>query len=350
MSLESEAITPSHSSSSAPSRDEQQSRSDLSQSFNVPLLGERLVEIDPTASIADRIALIAANQHARVSRKQLLAAGILPAAVQRRVAGGRLIGVHRGVYALPHTADVPLAAEAGALLGCGAGSALSHHTASTLWRLRPGLARPVHVTIPALRGGPSLAGVEIHRSKTLARADVRLHDDLPITSPARTLLDVSAALTDRDIERMLDEALFVQRIVTAAHIRDVLKRAGGHPGRARLARVAGEHKHSTRTESDPEEKLYTLIYVSDLPLPETQVPILGHPTDFFWRDLLLAVEVDAYGTHGSRARFESDRRRDARLLAEMGILVIRFTEQAIQTRPFEVIALLARTIGWRERR
>jgi len=76
--------------------------------------------------------------------------------------------------------------------------------------------------------------------------------------------------------------------------------------------------------------------------------VLGFRLDFFWPQLGLAVEVDAYGTHGSRRRFEADRRRDARLLADKGISVLRLTKSGIEERPFEVIALLARAIGQRE--
>src|SRR5205085_12175836 len=134
------------------------------------------------------------------------------------------------------TADLPLAAETAALLACGEGAVLSHHSAATLWRLRPGVARPVHVTIASERGWPALAGVRIHRSRTITRADVRIHEHLPVTSPARTLLDVAATLTDRDVESLLDEGLFARRILTIAQVRDVLARAGNHPGRARLDR------------------------------------------------------------------------------------------------------------------
>jgi len=76
--------------------------------------------------------------------------------------------------------------------------------------------------------------------------------------------------------------------------------------------------------------------------------VLDYRLDLYWPDLRLAVEVDAYTTHGSSARFEADRRRDARLLTELGTVVIRVTRLAIETRPFEVIALLARAIGRRE--
>jgi very-short-patch-repair endonuclease len=264
------------------------------------------------------------------------------------VHNGRLELVHRGVYAVPQTADTPLAAETAALLACGADAVLSHHSAATLWGLRPGVARPVHVTIIGARGFPRPAGVRLHRSRTLAATDIRLHESLRVTSPARALLDVAATLPDRDVERLIDEALFTRRLVTISEIADLLRRAGAHPGRARLERVASGHAHSTRTESPPEERMFGLIRGSGLPEPRLQVDVLGYRLDFFWPELRLALEVDAYGTHGSPARFEADRRRDARLLAEKRISVLRLTRSAIEERPLEAVALLGRAIGQRE--
>jgi very-short-patch-repair endonuclease len=315
----------------------------------VRLIDGRRIRGVSGASVDARIRAIAERQHARVSRAQLLAFGVSPDAIGRRLRNRRLERVHTGVYGLPNTTDLPLAIEAAALLACGDRAVLSHHSAATLHGLRPGTARPVHVTIPGERGGPAPEGVIVHRSLTLTAADTRIHQGLPIASPARTLLDVAATLADRDIERLLDEALYVQRILKLGDVRDVLARAGGHPGRARLSRVAGSRaRRSTQTESPPEETLFALIRKAGLPEPEVQVHILGYRLDFFWRELRLAVEVDAYGTHGSPARFESDRRRDARLLAEEGIIVLRLTKAAIEERPIEAIALLARAIGQRE--
>lgn len=241
-----------------------------------------------------------------------------------------------------------MAAESAALLACGEGALLSHHSAVTLWRLRAGTARPIHLTLIGDRGRPKLVGVRIHRSLTIGPRDIRIHEGLPVTSPARALLDVSPALTDRDVERLVDEGVFARRIVTIDEIADVLARAGNHPGRARLARVAGCRTRSTATDSPPEEQLLRLIRAAGLPEPELQAPVLDYRLDFFWPRLRLAVEVDAYGTHGSRARFEADRRRDARLLTERGIVVLRVTKLAIETRPFEVIALVARALAQRE--
>jgi very-short-patch-repair endonuclease len=291
------------------------------------------------------IRAIADAQRGQVARDQLLDAGVDRHAIDRRLGNGRVERVYWGVYSLPGTSELASAAEAAALLACGPGAVLSHHSAATLWELRPGQARPVHVTIPTDRGGPAPAGVKLHRSRILTPADIRIRNGLPVTSPARTLLDVAATLPDRDIERLLDEALFARRIVTRAEIGSLLRRAGGHPGRARLTRINAAHTRTTDTESPPAEKLFGLIRAAGLPEPEVQVQILEYKLDFFWPELNLAVEVDAYGTHGSPARFEADRRRDARLLAERGIVVIRITRRMIEERPQEALGLVARAIG-----
>jgi very-short-patch-repair endonuclease len=335
------------------------SRAAGDRGVSCPISGEnpprsaRLVDggrilIDPGARTDARIAAIAARQRARVARTQLLDVGITSGAIQRRLTGGRLARVYAGVYSLPATQDVPLATETAALLACGEHAVLSGHSAATLWCLRPGVARPVHVTLLAGRGPMGLDGLVLHRSSTITAADVRLHQGLPVTSPARTLLDVAATLPDRDIERLLDEALFALRIVSRSELEDTLARAGNHPGRARLARVARGHTRSTKADSPPEEAMLTMIRAAGLPEPDMRVPMLDYRLDFYWPAQKLAVEVDAYGTHGGAHRFEDDRRRDARLLAERGVGVLRVTRLAIEQRRLEVVATLARAIATRE--
>jgi very-short-patch-repair endonuclease len=326
----------------------QASPSDGLAAQSVRLVDGCLLSVAFDAPVDDVISAITERQRGRVARQQLLAGGATPSAIDRRLRSGTLERVHGSVYGLPQTADIPLATETAALLACGEGAALSHHSAATLWELRPGRARPVHVTIPIGRSGPTPLGVKLHRSRTITKADVSLLEGLPVTSPARTLLDVAANLPDRDLERLLDEALFARRIVTRPQINALLKRAGGHPGRTRLARVAQAHTDNTQTDSPTTEKLLGLIRASGLPQPRHEVPVLDYRLDLFWPELHLAVEVDAYGTHGSPARFESDRRRDARLLTEKGILVIRITKLMIEQRPLEALALVARAIGQRE--
>jgi very-short-patch-repair endonuclease len=324
----------------------QASKFDASAPHTVVLLGECPLSVVGDAPADEVIGAVAERQRGRVARSQLLAAGVQPSAIDRRLRNKRLEWVHCGVYGLPHTSDVPLAAETAALLACGEGAVLSHHSAITLWGLRTGEARPVHVTIPVGRRGPAPDGVKLHRSRILAPRDTRIFQGLPVTSPARALLDVAATLPDRDVERLLYEAILARRLLTPGEIADILRRAGRHAGRRRLARVAGAPQSDTSSRAA--EALLAMIRAAGLPEPRTEVPVLDYRLDLFWPELNLAVEVDAYGTHGSRARFESDRRRDARLLTELGIVVIRITRVMIGERPREALALVARAIGQRE--
>lgn len=337
-----------HSRASGAGRGDQGSEVDPSATRVIPLVGGMRIRVRLHGPVDVRIASIAGKQCGTVAREQLLMAGVSRGAIRRRLTSGRLERVHHGVYRLAGTAGVPFGDETAALLACGSEAVLSHHSAVTLWGLRPGTARPVHVTLTGKRGVPSLDGVIVHRSRTLTLADVRRHNRLSVTTPARALLDVSADLTDRDVERLLNEGLFALRILTRADIDDVLARAGSHSGRARLRRVATSHIPSSRTDSPPEEALLKMIRAAGLPEPRAQAYVLGYRLDFHWPELRLAVEVDTYGTHGSPARFDSDRRRDARLLTEKRIVVLRLTGRAIEGRPFEVLGLVARAIGQRE--
>ena len=72
-----------------------------------------------------------------------------------------------------------------------------------------------------------------------------------------------------------------------------------------------------------------------LPQPEVNVSIDRYVVDFLWPDKSLIVEVDGWGSHGTRSAFEEDRARDARL-AVLGYEVVRFTWRQIIDGPGEV--------------
>jgi hypothetical protein len=156
------------------------------------------------------VTAVAAVQHGVVSRDQLRAAGVSDGAVTGMVARGELVRVYRGVYRLSPVVHVPLAREVAALLACGPEAVLSHRTAADLWALPVALSRGLHVVRRA--HGPEPVGVTVHRSRTLTAQDIRHRHGLPLTSPARTLLDLAETLTPRQLERAVDEAL-VKHIV-----------------------------------------------------------------------------------------------------------------------------------------
>ena len=310
---------------------------------SVWILCDGTLRLAPGLTSDEIIAAIAAQQRERVARWQLLAGGVDRGTIGRRLHRGRLLLKYPSVYALPGTDEVPHAADAAGLLSAGPEALLADHSAAVLYRLRPGIAYPVHVVIPRdRRGVGTTPGLIVHRSKILTPRDRRIHEGLPVTSPARMFLDISVRLPDREVERLLADAIYSLKLLDINEINELLGRAGGHPGAPRLARVAGHPP--AKTDSKPETDLLDLIRQATLEEPLTQYWILDYKVDFYWPAHKLVVEVDAYGTHGSRAKFEADRRRDAHLTAA-GYTVIRFTREQIENEPFAVIALLARMLS-----
>lgn len=98
------------------------------------------------------VAKIAARQHGVVSFAQLNWAGLDKDAIARRIAGGRLHRVHRGVYAVGHKGLSNEGTWMAAVLACGEGAALSHRSAAELWRMLPPAGGVPNVTVPTYAG------------------------------------------------------------------------------------------------------------------------------------------------------------------------------------------------------
>ena len=151
-----------------------------------------------------RIAAIVERQRGRVARGQLLDAGLSRSSITRRLRNGRLTQQHPGVYRVGPDVEIEFGEETAALLATRPNSYLAGHSAATLLGIRPGIARPIHVVVPysSQTGDPD--GVKVHRSAILTRKDVTVHKGLPVTSPARTLLDIAIELPDTDVELALE--------------------------------------------------------------------------------------------------------------------------------------------------
>jgi very-short-patch-repair endonuclease len=286
------------------------------------------------------VAEVAAAQRGAISYRQLTAAGLGRGAIAHRVAQGRLHRVHRGVFLVGHRAAAPLARETAALLACGDGAVLSHRTAAAMWGLIDALPANVDVTVHGRDCGRR-AGVRNHRLRHPAKVVQR--DGLPITAPPRTLLDLAEAVTERDLERALNEA-FVQQLTTESQLRDTAARANNRRG-ARLLREALDRATGpTLTRSEAERLLLDLLQAGRLPAPETNVKFAGYEVDALWRDRRLVVEIDGYAFHRTRDAFERDRRRDADLQAA-GFRVLRTTWRQLTEQPQPLLVRIAQLLA-----
>jgi predicted transcriptional regulator of viral defense system len=289
------------------------------------------------------IAQLADRQHGVVSLAQLTAFGLTPSAVRKRARAGRLHPVHRTVFAVGRRRLTLPGVWMAAVLACGDEAVLSHRSAAALWGLRADNRATTDVSVPT-RAARSRAGIDVHRSTTLCDDDVTTHDGIPCTTVARTLLDLAEVVDHRGVERAIEQAE-VLRIFDLRAVEDVLARASGRWGAARLRGVLKELAEPALTVNDLEERFLAICVTASLPRPEVNVwlDIDDEPpvkADFLWRRARLVVETDGWGTHGTRQAFERDRRRDQRLrLARFE--PVRFTRRQIVRGPERVGAMAA---------
>ena len=287
------------------------------------------------------MARVAADQRGLVHRDQLHEMGLGRGAIAHRLARGRLHRFYPRVYLVGHPVPPLLARETGALLACGPGAILSHATALARWGIvEPPLAM-LDVTVVGHRRR-SFDDVRVHWVRALPRADVRRRDRMPVTSPARSLLDWAIVATLRELEQAIAEARARGR-VREGELEELVGRSTGRRGVAVLRDLLSREAGPAFTRSEAEERLLRLIRKARLPEPECNVRIAGHEVDFLWRSSGLVVEVDGYAFHGSRAAFERDRRRDADLQAA-GLTVARLTWRRLVDEPEAVVAQLARAV------
>lgn len=261
--------------------------------------------------------------------------------IKNRLARRFLRVEFRAVYAVGHSLEVPLGRETAALLVVGAGGVLSHGTAAALHRLTPRSDEVTHVTTRPSCRARSRPGLTIHQTRSLFATDVTLHRGLPVTSPARTLLDQAETVSVRELERELDEGL-QRQLVTPEQIEAAVARYPGRRGAPVLVGLLDPARAKGITRSAAEERMLTLIRDANLPDPERNVAIGPYEVDFLWRSQRLAVEVDSYAWHSGPTAFKRDRRKGA-FLTDQRLELLRVTWEMMD-RPLELIARIARRL------
>jgi very-short-patch-repair endonuclease len=293
---------------------------------------------------------IASRQHGIVTRAQLLDAGVGAGAIDHWVSTGRLLIRHRGVYALGHGASPRFADVHAAVLAYGPCAIASHRTAASMWGFVPAAvggsaafeAREgtIDVTVVGRHARPR-PGIRLHRTDQLMRADLSHLEGIPLSSPARALLELAAVIeSERELELALHEAIAL-RLATIEEVQTVLARYPQRPGCALLATLADPRRRLSATDSGGAERLHRLIRRSGLPDPKSGARVGRWPLDFFWPEAALGAEVDGYDFHSTLPRVERDHRKDHDV-RELGVLLLRFTGRQVRREPEYVLVTLAR--------
>jgi very-short-patch-repair endonuclease len=256
-----------------------------------------------------------------------------------RVRNGRLHRLYAQVYAVGH-ANPPLEGRfLAAVKACAPDGVLSHFSAAALWGFVQWDHRHPEVTVP--RTSTRIhAGLRVHRTATLDPLDVARHRGIPVTSPARTLLDLASQLGERPLRRAVRQAQSLHRVNTCQLV-DALARLGPRTGTKGLSRIIATGPAPTRSKL--EDAVLDLILRGGLAHPRVNAPLVldGRRVipDFRWPAERLVVEADGAAWHEHKLAREDDAERQA-LLEAHGERVLRITWDQAIARPRQTLARL----------
>jgi Protein of unknown function (DUF559) len=182
----------------------------------------------------------------------------------------------------------------------------------------------------------------VHRSRTLTPDDITTHFGVPVTTPARTLLDLAEVLDTRSLTRAVNEARLARRVT----LPDLAELTARSPGRATKRLRPFVETATGPTRSHFEDAFLEFVDRYGIPRPEVNQIVAGYEVDMLWRDQKLVVELDGHDSH--QHRFEADRERDAALL-NAGFPVLRVTWKRMTQEAAREAARLTGTLAARAR-
>jgi len=249
----------------------------------------------------------AARQHRVVARWQLLDAGLRGWVVDHRLELGWLHPVYRGVYAVG-TADLTRYGRwMAGVLACGPHAVLSHRSAADLWGLRVGGSR-VEVSVPGARRKRPRS-ILLHQPKQLPTRDRGWIENIPVTSLARTLVDLAAVVKPERLDNAFEEAERIGELDLRA-LEEVCARSNGKKGVAEITRLIAERRIPDDTREGMEREFAAILRAAGLPIPSFNVLVEGYVVDALWPDYRLIAEIDSWAFHDkTRKSFEDERVR-----------------------------------------
>ncbi len=308
----------------------------------------------PDKPLDHALARLAAKQHGVVTLDQLGRLGLTPSAVRQRAEAGRLHRLHRGVYAVGHREIGHRGELLAALMACGAGSVISHLSAAALLGLRDRSPTLIDTIVPG-QAGRKINGVRPHRCRGLGPGEVIRCDGVPCTTPSRTLVDLAGMLSRKSLQRAVGQAAVLRSLDITA-IDAAMTYGRGRRGVTQLREIIEpwrtEDSKLPLVRSTLEAMLLPLIVSEGLPRPlcnhKLRVGDEEIEVDLYWPEQRLVVESDGYASHGTKAAFERDPRRDQDLLLN-DYRVARFTWDHVEREPSRAVATIAHLLGPRTR-
>lgn len=281
---------------------------------------------------------LATRQFGVISRSQAIGLGASPRVITVRLQSGLWQVLYPRVYRVAGVPPSWRQTLMAATLTC-EGSAVSHAAAAALWTLPGYPERPVEVIVA--RGGSRSTLFSVHRAGNLIAGDLVRVGPIPVTTAARTLIDLSASTAERRLEAALDDGVRRGLLTPERLLKRIEMLGRGYAGLRTLRAIAADRAGLNDVpKSVLESTMLALLRAHGLPDPCLQYPIGRAIVDFAYPKAWLVIEVDGHRWHGAdRDRWQGDLLRQNDLIAA-GWCVIRFTWEDVTTRPDRV----ARTV------
>jgi hypothetical protein len=268
------------------------------------------------------LAALGARQHGVARTTDLLDARLSPSAISRRVARGNLHRVYPGVYAIGHRALSPDGELLAGVFAGGDGAALGRLSAARLWEAWKYKGDRIDVIVR--RRQRARASVRFHVARNLHPRDVTEHRGIPVTTMARTLVDLTDCLTKWELASVIHEAAYRGRYVPLA-TQDAIARANGRRNLKALQQAITLHESgSAGVRSRDELRFLIASERAGNPEPLVNTALNGIEVDFHWPALQLAIELDGPGHERPRTREEDAYK--TRAWREAGYEVLRFSD------------------------
>lgn len=296
--------------------------------------------MEPEALIME----LAAQQGGAATRSQLLAAGITDRQMRHRVTAGKWKRIGAGGYQIIHMTDPDdMVRAAVAILP---EAVASHSSATRLLGLKPVAGSGPCVTVHS-QTTHQFPGVQVVRCHDLKADHVTIADGVRVTTSARTIVDLSARITEGQLLSLAEDAIAAKKTTVAqiASVHESVARRG-KPGVVAMRRVLQRMNAPAVTLSVMEAKGLRLLKQADIEGFKIEYPIPWsnlHRFDLAFVEQRLAIEWDSRRWHTQSDAFDRDRARD-RDATLHGWRVLRFTWADITQRGAAVISTIRRAL------
>jgi hypothetical protein len=284
---------------------------------------------------------LARAQHGVISRRQLLALGFTRNGIAHRRKTGRLHLVMRGVYSVGRSELTREGRWMASVLACGQDSFLTHLSAGALYGICVERAGQIEVGVRGRRQSRR-EGIRVRERLSLPGQEVRTLNRIPVTSPVRTMIDLTAVLGPEKLLRSINEA-DKREVVLADDLRNSLDAYPGQPG-VKVLRALLDRDTFVLSDEELERLFLPLAREVGLSLPRTKIWLNGFEVDFFWPDLRLVVETDGLRYHRTPSAQARDLQRDQAHTAA-GYTRLRFSHWQVKHERDYVKKILAATIA-----